>query len=167
MIAIGQKLPEISFKSFEEGGLSEQTTTGLFSGKRVLLIGIPGAFTPVCSGNHLPGYVAKISEFRKLSIDDVFCVSVNDAFVMRAFGQAQQAVGKVGMIADADAAFTRAIGLAVDASGFGLGTRSQRYAMVVADGVVEAIETEDDFVDLGVSSADHMLGVISKQMATA
>ncbi len=167
MISIGEKIPDVSFMNFGAGGLSQHRTSDMFSGKRVLLIGIPGAFTPVCSGNHLPAYVQDSAGFLDLGIDEIMCISVNDAFVMRAFGDAQNANGKVAMVADSDGEFTRKIGLDVDASAFGLGIRSQRYAMVVNDGMVEAIETEDNFVDHGVSSADHMKDLLSKQMATA
>lgn len=167
MIAIGDRIPEVTFKTLGSEGLAERASSDMFAGKRVLLVGIPGAFTPVCSDNHLPGYVRHVASFHELDVDEVMCVSVNDSFVMKAFGEAQNASGKIGMIADSDAEFTRRIGMDVDASGFGLGTRSQRYAMLINDGVVEILQAESDFVDLGVTSADHMLGLLRKQLAAA
>jgi peroxiredoxin len=97
-----------------------------------------------------------------LNIDEILCVSVNDAFVMKAFGEARKASGKVSMLADSNAEFTRKIGMEIDASDFGLGTRSQRYAMIINDGVVEVMQAEADFVDLGVTSADHMLDIAAR-----
>jgi glutaredoxin/glutathione-dependent peroxiredoxin len=160
-ISVGDRLPSVTFKQFADGALSDLSTDAFFAGRRVLLVGIPGAFTPVCQGNHLPGYVEKASDIKACGIDAIACLSINDTFVMNAFGKATGSVGKITMLADADGTFTKAIGLQADASSFGLGTRSERYAMVVNDGVVEAIEVESNFVDHAVSSADHMLGVLA------
>ena len=156
-IQVGDKVPSVSFKRFSGGEFSEITTDDVFAGKRVLLFGIPGAFTPVCQGNHMPGYIDKASEFKAHGIDEIACISVNDCFVMKAFGEAQNAEGKVAMLADDAAVFTRGVGLATDASSFGLGVRSERYAMVVKDGIVETLSVEDNFVDHKVSSAEAML----------
>ncbi len=156
-IKVGDKLPSVTFKRFSSSGFSDISTDEFFAGKRVLLFGIPGAFTPVCQGNHLPGYVEKAMEFKAGGIDELACISINDCFVMKAFGEALQADGKIEMLADASADFTNNIGLAVDASSFGLGTRSERYAMVVKDGTVESLSVEDNFVDHKVSSAEEML----------
>ena len=156
-IQVGEKLPTVTFKRFAGGEFSEIKTDEFFAGRRVLLFGIPGAFTPVCQGNHLPGYVEKVSAFKDGGIDELACISINDCFVMKAFGEALKADGKVAMLADADGDFTKGIGLDADASSFGLGTRSERYAMVVNDGTVESLNVEDKFVDHKVSSAEEML----------
>ena len=159
-IEIGDKVPSVSLMRFADGEFSQIKTDEFFAGRRILLFGIPGAFTPVCQGNHLPGYLEKASEFKAGGIDELACISVNDCFVMKAFGEALHADGKIQMLADADGQFTKAIGLAADASGFGLGTRSERYAMIVNDGTVESLSVEDKFVDHRVSSADEMLKAI-------
>jgi peroxiredoxin len=156
-IAIGDTLPTVHFKQFTSEGLGDVSTDTFFAGKRVLLFGIPGAFTPVCQGNHLPGYVSRAEEFKERGIDEIACISINDTFVMKAFAEAGGAAGKVTMLADADGEFTRQIGMLADASSFGLGKRSERYAMIVNDGVVEVLEVESNFVDHSVSSADSML----------
>jgi peroxiredoxin len=162
-IAIGDTLPTVRFKQFTSEGLGDVSTDTFFAGKRVLLFGIPGAFTPVCQGNHLPGYVSRAEEFKERGIDEIACISINDTFVMKAFGEAGGAAGKVTMLADADGEFTQQIGMLADASSFGLGKRSERYAMIVNDRVVEVLEVESRFVDHSVSSAESML----EQMAMA
>ncbi len=159
-IQIGDKVPSVSFKKFTADGFSEVATETFFAGKRILLFGIPGAFTPVCQGNHVPGYVAKAADMKAKGIDEIACISVNDCFVMKAFGEAQQTDGKIEMLADDSAEFTKQAGLATDASGFGLGVRSERYAMIVKDGVVESLKVEKNFVDHNVSSAEQMLSVL-------
>ena len=159
-IQVGDKIPSVTFKRFADGGFSDINSTEFFAGKRVLLFGIPGAFTPVCQGNHLPGYVEKASELKAGGIDEIACISVNDCFVMKAFGEKLSTDGKIEMLADDAATFTNQIGLAADATSFGLGTRSERYAMVVNDGVVESLRVEDNFVDHKVSSAEEMLKVM-------
>lgn len=159
-IQVGDKVPSVSFKRFAEGEFSEIKTDDFFAGKRVLLFGIPGAFTPVCQGNHLPGYVEKAMDFKAGGIDELACISINDCFVMKAFGKALGADGKIEMLADANGDFTKEIGLAADASSFGLGTRSERYAMVVKDGTVESLSVEAQFVDHKLSSADEMLKLV-------
>ena len=156
-IKIGDKVPSVTFKQFSGGEFSDVTTDDFFAGKRILLFGIPGAFTPVCQGNHLPGYVEKAAEFKDKGIDALACISVNDCFVMKAFGEALKADGKIAMLADASASFTTGVGLDADATSFGLGTRSERYAMIVNDGTVERLSVEDNFVNHHVSSADAML----------
>ena len=156
-IKIGEKIPQVSFKQFTADGLGEISTQEFFAGKRVLLFGIPGAFTPICHGNHLPGYVEQAEIFRQHGIDEIACISVNDTFVMRAFGEAKGAAGKITMLADNDGEFTSKVGMEADASSFGLGKRSERYAMIVQDGVVEALQVESNFVEHSVSSAQSML----------
>ena len=126
-------------------------------GKRVVLFAVPGAFTPTCSMKHLPGFVSGAQSVKAKGVDEVMCLSVNDAFVMDAWGKAQGAGGKVRMLADGNGEFTRAVGLELDAGGFGMGKRSQRYAMVVKDGKVEQLHVEPGG-GLNVSSCEAVLG---------
>jgi len=160
-VKVGDKLPSVTFKSFSAAGLNDVSTDEFFGGKRVLLFGIPGAFTPVCQGNHLPGYVEQAAAFKDKGIDVIACISINDTFVMKAFGEKVDPAGNVVMLADADGEFTDKIGLIADASSFGLGKRSERFAMLVDDGVVKVLEIEASFVDHKVSSAEHMLAAIA------
>jgi glutaredoxin/glutathione-dependent peroxiredoxin len=160
-IKVGDKLPSVTFKEITREGLKDVTTDEFFAGKKTLLFGIPGAFTPVCQGNHVPGYVGKYDEFMSKGIDQIACISVNDCFVMKAFGEAQNAVGKIAMLADDSAVFTKEIGLDADVSSFGLGTRCERYAMVIDNGVVELLAVEKNFVDHDLSSAEKMLAHIA------
>lgn len=160
-IKVGDRIPDVSFKQFGSDGLGDVSTGEVFAGKRVLLFGIPGAFTPVCQGNHLPGYVEQAETFRLHGIDEIACISVNDTFVMRAFGEAKGTDGKVTMLADSDGEFTHKVGMEADASSFGLGKRSERYAMVVKDGVVEMLQVESHFVDHAVTSAQSMLEALA------
>lgn len=118
-----------------------------------MLFGLPGAYTPVCSASHLPGFVARAAELKSQGVDEIVCVSVNDPFVMHAWGKEHGADGKVTMLADADGAFTRAMGLSLDLPDFGLSGRSERYSMVVDNGVVKNINVEKSVLDHGVSSA--------------
>jgi peroxiredoxin len=156
-IKAGDSLPlDIKLKEMGESGPRDVTTGELFKGKKVVLFAVPGAFTPTCSKQHLPGFVSQANELKKKGVDDVICLSVNDAFVMGAWGDAQGAKGKVRMIADGNAEFTKAVGLTLDASGFGMGTRSQRYAMVVNDGKVQELLVEPG-PGLSCSSAESVL----------
>ena len=155
-IAAGEKLPSIHLKTITADGISEVDTAELFAGKRGVLFAVPGAFTPTCSAKHLPSFIDHAEQLKEKGLDVVACVSVNDAFVMDAWGKDAGAGDTVMMLADGNADFTAAIGLELDASGFGMGKRSQRYAMVVNDGTVEHL-----FVEEGggyeVSSAEHVL----------
>ena len=159
-IQVGDKVPSVTFKKFTGEGFADVKTDEFFAGKRILLFGIPGAFTPVCQGNHMPGYVENAASFKEKGIDEIACISINDTFVMKAFGKSSDADGKIEMLADDAGAFTKGIGLDADASSFGLGTRSERYAMIVKDGVVESMKVEKNFVDHDVSSADNMLAAL-------
>jgi peroxiredoxin len=142
-IKVGDALPaDVKLKEMKEGGPKDVTLGELFRGKRVVLFAVPGAFTPTCSMKHLPGFVAEAQKIRAKGVDEIVCVSVNDAFVMDAWGKASGAQGKVRMLADGNGEFTRAMGLELDASGFGMGKRSQRYGMVVKDGKVEQLHVE-------------------------
>jgi peroxiredoxin len=155
-IKVGDKIPEVSLKHKTAEGIEEITSTALFGGKKVVLFALPGAFTPTCSAKHLPGFVAKAEEIKAKGVDTIACLSVNDAFVMGAWGQDQGVGDKVLMLADGNGDFSAALGLDFDASGFGMGRRSQRYAMVVEDGVVRTLNVEEPRA-FEVSSAEAIL----------
>jgi peroxiredoxin len=158
-IAVGDKIPDIKvMTSGPEGPTHVQTADVLGSGK-VVLFAVPGAFTPTCSDYHLPSYVIRQDELKAKGVDSVVCISVNDAFVMDAWGKDQQVGEAVTLLADGNGEFTEAIGLQMDGSGFGLGSRSQRYAMVLEDGVVTALHVEPG-AGLTVSAADAILEVL-------
>ena len=137
----GEKLPEATLHMMQEGRPTPMTTDDLFAGKKVVLFAVPGAFTPTCSQAHLPGYVVNADAIKEKGVDAIICLSVNDAFVMGAWGDAANAEA-LQMVGDGNGDFTRAIGLEMDGSGFGLGTRSQRYAMIVDDGTVTKLAVE-------------------------
>jgi len=140
-IQTGDTLPQASFMAMTENGPEPKSTQDLFSGKRVALFAVPGAFTPTCSAKHLPGFVEQAGDLKAAGIDEIACLSVNDVFVMGAWGE-QAGSSDVAMLADGNGEFAKAIGLEMDASGFGMGQRSQRYAMVVDDGTVERLFVE-------------------------
>ena len=154
-IKAGETIPDATFMTMGEDGPAPVSTDELFKGKRVVLFAVPGAYTPTCSAKHLPGFTAHADQFKAKGIDTVACTSVNDVFVMDAWGKEQDASG-VMMLADGNGAFAKAIDLEMDASGFGMGTRSQRYAMVVDDGKVEHVFVEGPG-EFKVSSAEHVL----------
>jgi peroxiredoxin len=135
------------------------TTDQLFAGKKVALFALPGAFTPTCSAKHLPGFIQNSEALKGKGIDSIACVSVNDAFVMGAWGEQQKAGDKVMMLADGNGDFTRALGLELDATKFGMGKRSQRFSMVVDNGVVTQLNVEAPGA-FEVSSADHMMALL-------
>ena len=155
-IKIGDTIPDVTLQQMQEKGVTNINTGDLFKGKKVALFALPGAYTPTCSASHLPGYVVKSDELFAKGIDSIICLSVNDAFVMGAWGKEHNADDRVQMIADGSGDFTRAIGLELDLTKNGMGMRSQRYAMVVNDGVVETfnIEAAGKFE---VSDADTIL----------
>ena len=156
-IKVGDSLPaDLKLKEMGEGGPKDVSVGEIFKGKKVVLFAVPGAFTPTCSMKHLPGFLEQASAIKAKGVDDVICLSVNDAFVMGAWGNANNAKGKVRMLADGNGDFTKAVGLGLDASGFGMGTRSQRYAMVVKDGRVEQLFVEPG-PGLTISSAEAVL----------
>src|SRR6185437_2062037 len=136
MIKVGDKVPSATLMQMKDGGPKPVTTDQLFAGKKVALFALPGAFTPTCSAKHLPGFIQHSEALKEKGIDAIACVSVNDAFVMGAWGEQQKAGDKVMMLADGNGDFTRAMGLELDATKFGMGKRSQRYSMVVDNGVV-------------------------------
>ncbi|HEV8031679.1 MAG TPA: peroxiredoxin [Stellaceae bacterium] len=155
-IKVGDKVPSATLKYLSLEGPKEITTDELFRGKKVALFAVPGAFTPTCSQRHLPGYVDKASELKAKGVDQIACLSVNDAFVMGAWGKAQNVGDKVMMLADGSGDFTRAIGLELDLRKGGLGMRSQRYSMLVEDGVVKNLNVEQAG-QFDVSSAESMM----------
>lgn len=153
----GDPVPRATFKQLTSTGIVDLTTDELLKGKKVALFGLPGAYTPVCSMSHLPGYIENAEKLRAAGFDAIACVSVNDPFVMDAWGKATGADDKVMMLADADGEFTRAIGLVIDLPAFGLSGRSERYSMVIDDGVVAKLEIEKTVLDHDGSSAACML----------
>ena len=155
-IKVGEKLPSATFMEMRDGKPTPVPSAELFAGKNVAVFALPGAFTPTCSAKHVPGFVNNHDAMKAKGVDAIVCISVNDAFVMGAWGKDQKADGKVMMLADGNGEFTRAIGLEFDASKFGMGKRSQRYSMVVKDGVVKALNVEEPGA-FEVSSAEHML----------
>ncbi|AMF92749.1 peroxiredoxin [Vibrio fluvialis] len=140
MIEQGQHLPEGTLSQLTKDGMVNHNVKELFAGKKVVLFAVPGAFTPTCSEAHLPGYVVQADKLKEKGVDIIACVAVNDAFVMKAWGEAQNA-SELMMLADGDASFTKALGLEMDTAGFG-GVRSQRYAMIIEDGVVTTLNVE-------------------------
>ena len=155
-IQVGDKIPACTMKTMGDQGPADITTDDIFSGKKVVLFAVPGAFTPGCSLTHLPGYVVNADKIKARGVDSIVYMSVNDAFVMDAWGKTQNAE-ELLMLADGNGEFTAALGLELDGSGFGLGTRSQRFAMIVEDGSVTHLNVEPG-AGVDVSSADTMMG---------
>ena len=155
-LAVGDRVPDVTFRTMTADGVQELSTSDVFSGKEVVLFGVPGAFTPACHKNHLPGYVQQHDAIKAKGVDTIACVAVNDAFVLDAWAKSSGADGKVLMLADGNGDFTKAAGLVLDGSGFGLGLRSQRFSAVVDDGVVKELNVEDKAGDVTVSAADKV-----------
>ena len=159
-IQVGDKIPAVDLKvATPDGKIQDTSTAELFGGKKVVLFAVPGAFTPTCSAQHLPGFVDKASELEAKGVDSVLCLSVNDAFVMGAWGKERGVGDSVVMVADGSGDFTRAVGLEMDGTKFGMGIRSQRYALVAEDGVVTHLAVEAP-MKFEVSSADAILGAL-------
>lgn len=156
-IQVGDKLPSVTFVKPTESGLEQVQSDAFFAGRKVALFSVPGAFTPTCSARHLPGFVEKIDELKAKGVDEVACTAVNDAFVMGAWAKSAGADGKVTMLSDGNGDFVKAVGLEMDGSKFGMGTRGQRFSMIVDDGVVKELNVEAPG-EFRVSSAEHMLG---------
>ncbi len=157
MIQKGQKLPTATLSELTNEGMVNHNTDDLFANKRVVLFAVPGAFTPTCSNAHLPGYVVLADEIKAAGVDLIACVSVNDAFVMQAWGEAQNAT-EIRMLGDGDASFTKALGLEMDTTTFG-GIRSKRYAMVIENGVVTQLNVEEP-KQFEVSNAETILATL-------
>ena len=157
-IAVGDCIPSCTLSVMGDEGPGPVSTSDLFNGKKVLLFAVPGAFTPGCSMTHLPGYVVNADTIKSKGVDSIVCMSVNDAFVMGAWGKAQNA-DEIIMLADGNGELTAALGLELDGSGFGLGTRSQRFAMIVEDGKVTHLNIEEG-PGVDVSSAETMMALL-------
>ncbi|HZB62230.1 MAG TPA: peroxiredoxin [Microvirga sp.] len=155
-IQVGDRLPQVTFRVMTPEGPAAKTTDDLFKGRKVVLVAVPGAFTPTCHRNHLPGYVQKLEQIRTRGVDAVLVTSVNDVFVMDAWGKASGAEG-IELLADGNGEFAQAIGLTLDRKDFGLGIRSQRYSMVVEDGVVKSLNVEDTPSKADISGAENLL----------
>ena len=158
-ISKGERVPSTTFVKMTENGPEQVASDDFFAGRTVALFSVPGAFTPTCSARHLPGFVEKADELKGKGVDEIACTAVNDAFVMGAWGKSANADGKVTMLADGNADFAQAVGLTMDGSKFGMGTRGQRFSMIVKDGVVAELNVEAPG-DYKVSSAEYMLDQI-------
>jgi peroxiredoxin len=158
-IKVGDKIPPVTLRVMSDEGPKELSTEELFGGKKVVVFALPGAFTPTCSAKHLPGYVQQADAITGKGVDTIACISVNDAFVMHAWGNDQNVGGKVKMVADGSGDFARAVGLELDVAARGMGMRSQRYSMVVEDGVVSSLNVEAAG-KFEVSDADTVLGQV-------
>ena len=156
-ISIGDKLPEVTLKETGSDGMKEVTTSELFGGKKVVLFAVPGAYTPTCTQNNLPGYLNNYDAIKAKGVDDVAVVAVNDAFVMDAWAKSTGGAGKLRFLADWDAAFTKALGMEMDLSAGTLGTRSKRYSMIVEDGKVTQLNVEDSPGEAVTSGAEALL----------
>ena len=155
-IQVGDKIPEATLVEMSADGPKPHNTTQLFAGKKVGLFAVPGAFTPTCSAKHLPSFVNNADAITAKGVDLIVCMSVNDAFVMAAWGKDKGAEGKVMMLADGNAELTKALGLELDATGFGMGLRSQRFSLIAEDGVITHLNVEEPRA-YDLSSAEHML----------
>lgn len=157
-IEVGQRVPSVTLMRMGESGPEPIKTDDLFAGKKIAFFGVPGAFTPTCSEKHLPGFVAHADALKAKGVDEIVCTAVNDFFVMDAWGKDQKVGDKVMMVADGDAAFTKAAGLELDLTGKGLGLRCKRFAMVVDDGVVNSFEIDSGALEK--TSAEAVLSVL-------
>lgn len=156
-IKVGDTIPDVKIMVASKDGPQEASTAELFAGQKTALFAVPGAFTPTCSARHLPGYVEQAEKLKAKGVDQIVCMAVNDAFVMGAWGDSQQTGDKVIMMADGNGDFTKALGLELDGSGFGMGHRSQRFSIIIDDGKVTALNIEEPGA-FDISSADYMLG---------
>lgn len=159
-IAVGDRLPESKFTIMTETGPAPKMTGEIFPGKKIVLFAVPGAFTPTCNNNHLPGFVENSGAFKAKGIDEIVCTAVNDIFVLSAWAKATGAEGKITFLSDGNGAFAKALGLDLDGSAMNLGIRSKRYAMLVEDGVVKALNIEDAPGQAEKSSAKALLNAL-------
>jgi len=156
-IKVGDRLPEAKFRVMGSEGPAVKSTGDIFKGKKVVLFAVPGAFTPTCSNNHLPGFLQNADAFKQKGIDTIAVTGVNDVFVMDAWKKASGAGSKIEFVSDGNGEFAKALDMTLDGSGFGLGTRSKRYAMLVDDGVVKKLNVEDVAGKAEVSGAENLL----------
>ncbi|MFD1788958.1 peroxiredoxin [Sphingomonas floccifaciens] len=155
-IKVGDRIPNVSFVKATENGPESVTSDEFFKGRKVALFSVPGAFTPTCSAKHLPGFIDKAEDLKAKGVDEIACTAVNDAFVLGAWSGSNNAADTVTMLADGNAEFVKATGLEMDGSKFGMGTRGQRFSMLVNDGVVEQLHVEAPG-EFKVSSAEHLI----------
>jgi len=163
-IKVGERLPEASFTVMSADGPAPATAAEVFGGKKVALFAIPGAFTPTCQQQHMPGFVARVNELKEKGVDTIACTAVNDIFVLTQFAKDTGATGNIQMLADGNGDFAKKIGLDIDLSGFGLGLRSKRYAMLVDDGVVKVLNVEDSPPEHDKSSAATLCSTIDHSL---
>jgi len=158
-IQAGDKIPAVKLKTMTKDGINDLTTDEIFKGKKVAIFGLPGAFTPTCSAKHLPGFVQKYDDLKAKGVDTVACISVNDAFVMDAWGKSQNVGNKVLMLADGNAEFAKALGIEMDGTGYGMGLRMKRFSAFVVDGTVKSFNLEKPGA-FEVSNVETMLGQV-------
>lgn len=163
-IKVGDKLPEATFTSMTADGPKPMTTAEVFGGRKVALFAVPGAYTPTCHKQHMPGFVERAEELKKKGFDTVACTAVNDVFVLTNWSKDSQADGKIQMLADGSADFAKKLGLEIDLTARGLGVRSKRYAMAVEDGVVKILNVEDAPPTVDKSSAATLCSMIDKSL---
>jgi peroxiredoxin len=163
-IKVGDKLPDGKFTVMGPDGPQPKTVNDVFAGKKIALFAVPGAYTPTCTNNHMPGFVGRVDELKAKGIDAIVCTAVNDIFVLTNWAKDTGATGKIEMLADGSGDFAKAIGLDIDLSGFGLGLRSKRYAMLVEDGVVKILNVEDSPPVAEKSSASNLCSMIDHSL---
>lgn len=163
-IKVGDRIPAGKFTVMGAEGPTARTTDEVFKGKKVALFAVPGAYTPTCHKNHMPGFVDRVGELKAKGIDTIACTAVNDIFVLNNWAEETGAAGKIDMLADGSGDFTKAIGLEIDLSGFGLGVRSKRYAMLVEDGVVKVLNIDESPPVHDKSSAETLCSMIDRSL---
>ncbi len=156
-ISVGDKMPNVNVMLATAEGPQKAETGDVLGKGKVALFAVPGAFTPTCSAKHLPGFIENAEALKAKGVDKIVCMSVNDAFVMKAWGASQDALGKIEMLADGNGDLSRALGLTMDGKGFGMGERSQRFSAIIENGIVRTLNVEQPGA-FEVSSAEHMLG---------
>jgi peroxiredoxin len=156
-IKVGDTIPSVTLKRLGDQGMEDVNTVDYFKGKKIVLFATPGAFTPTCAQKHLPGYVNNADKIKAQGVDEIICLSVNDPFVMRHWGESANAAGKVTMLPDGNAQFVQALGLTMDGSGFGLGTRAQRFSMVIENNIVTDLAVEPAAGNVELSGAEVCL----------